>query len=154
MPASQEINIKERVVSGQNDIQNQGYNQTPGDSHKSLPQISENNGAFTDSAKEMITTQDRGVLYVGFYMGVFLLLVYLVIRCACFLCSTYNSEKNKLTWDVLTMTQLLPEDIVTGKLLGVLFIPLVQLTIGFLAIFFWVFKGIVSLEGAFSIYYL
>jgi len=107
---------------------------------------------FTASAKEMITTENKSMLFGGFYAGLFLVLAYLVIRASGFLCSTYNTEKNKLTWDVLTLTQLSPENIVNGKLLGVLFIPLIQMSLGFLALLFWIYKGVLTVSGGVTLY--
>ena len=95
---------------------------------------------------------DRNVLFAGFYLGLFLLIVYLVFRSSSFLCATYNTEKNKLTWDLLMLTQLKPSDIISGKLMGALFIPLLQMTTGFLALFFWIHKGIITYSGAFGFY--
>ena len=110
------------------------------------------NALFTDSAKEMITTENRTTLFGGFYAGLLFLLSYLVIRISGFLSSSYNTEKNKLTWDVLTLTQLSPENIVNGKLWGVLFFPLIQMTIGFFAVFFWIYKGVITLSAGISLY--
>jgi len=99
-----------------------------------------------------VLAEDRNVLFAGFYLSLFLLIVYLVFRSSSFLCSTYNTEKNKLTWDLLMLTQLKPSDIISGKLMGALFIPLLQMTTGFLALSFWIYKGVITLSGAFGFY--
>jgi ABC-type Na+ efflux pump permease subunit len=91
-------------------------------------------------------------LIIGFYISSVLILIYLVIRCSGFLCSTYQTEKNKLTWDVLRLTGLSNEDIVTGKLLGVLFLPLLQMSLAFLVLSFWVIEGAVTFSGALYFY--
>lgn len=156
LPLPEEASVVAPVYSN-NNYGNQTYNYNSSPATGPAPDTGNspegpNTTAFTTSAKEMIGTQDKGILFVGFYMGVFLLLIYLVIRCSGFLCSTYNTEKNKLTWDVLTMTQLSPEDIVGGKLLGVLFVPLAQLTLGFMAVLFWIHKDILTLWGGITLY--
>ena len=97
-------------------------------------------------------SENRNILLGGFYMSIFLILLYLVIRCSGFLCSTYNTEKNKLTWDLLILTQLSPKDIINGKLWGILFVPLLQMSIGFLAMSFWIYKGIITFWGALGFY--
>ena len=50
------------------------------------------------------------------------------------------------------LTQLKPSDIIIGKLMGALFIPLLQMTTGFLALYFWIYKGIITYSGACGFY--
>jgi len=117
--------------------------------------MTENRQAYQNPVMSVdynVLAGDRNVLFAGFYLGIFLLIVYIAFRSSSFLCATYNTEKNKLTWDLLMLTQLKPSDIISGKLMGALFIPLLQMTAGFLALSFWVYKGIITWSGAFGFY--
>jgi ABC-type Na+ efflux pump permease subunit len=142
-------------------IHNEPYNQQSGNQVVQVDS-SLNNPAGTMTGNNEIsqnpvrryalTPGNPDILYAGFYLGIFLLLVYLVFRSSSFLCATYNTEKNKLTWDLLMLTQLKPSDIISGKLFGALFMPLLQMSTGFLALSFWIYKGVITFSGAFGFY--
>lgn len=81
--------------------------------------------------------QDR-VTRVGLGGTVFLLLLYLAIRCSGFLTTAVTGEKDRKSWEDLALTGAGPEQTVSGKLGASLTMPLIQMTFAFPVLLFFV----------------
>ncbi len=87
---------------------------------------------------------DRSSLSWGFTGAVFMLLVYVGIRCSGFLATAVTGERDRRSWEDLALTILKPGEAMTGKTLGSLLLPLVQMTATFPLLLFFVFSGNLS----------
>ncbi len=87
-------------------------------------------------------------LGVGLIGTLFLFLLYLSIRSAGFLAGALTGERDRRSWQDLALTGVPARQVVWGKLLGALLHPLVQMTLLFPVLFFYVLAGLV---GPFSL---
>lgn len=75
---------------------------------------------------------------LGLSGGICLLLVYLGIRCSGFLAASVTSERERSTWQDLQLSGISAHEFFSGKLLGALAMPMIQMTIAFpCLLLFW-----------------
>jgi len=91
-------------------------------------------------------------LALGVSGAVILLLLYLAIRCSGFLATAVTSEKDRRSWEDLALTGITPEKALSGKLMGALLMPLVQMTVAFPVLLFFSFSGTLGLFEVAGLY--
>ncbi len=93
--------------------------------------------------------QDR-VTRVGLGGTVFLLLIYLAIRCSGFLTTAVTGERDRKSWEDLALTGAGPNQTMSGKLWAALTMPLIQMSFAFPILLFFVLgqkMGLAELVG-------
>lgn len=91
-------------------------------------------------------------LALGVSGAVVLLLLYLAIRCSGFLATAVTSEKDRRSWEDLALTGISPEKALSGKLMGALMMPLVQMTVAFPVLLFFSWSGTLGLFEVAGLY--
>ncbi len=91
-------------------------------------------------------------LALGVSGAVVLLLLYLAIRCSGFLATAVTSEKDRRSWEDLALTGISPEKALSGKLMGALMMPLVQMTAAFPVLLFFSWSGTLGLFEVLGLY--
>lgn len=84
--------------------------------------------------------RDR-VTRVGLGGTVFLLLIYLAIRCSGFLTTAVTGERDRKSWEDLALTGAGADQAMTGKLGAALTMPLIQMSFAFPVLLFFVLGG-------------
>lgn len=88
--------------------------------------------------------QDKS-LALGIAGTIVLLLIYLAIRCSGFLATAVTGERDRRSWEDLALTGISTDKTLAGKLGGALLLPLLQMTVSFPVMLFFVYNGSLSL---------
>lgn len=107
--------------------------------------------ATVSSARSRASVSRRS-LSVGLAGTVVLLLLYLAIRCSGFLAGAVTGERDRRSWEDLALTGAGPESTLLGKAGGALLMPLLQMTLAFPVLSFFVFSGSFGLFEMMALY--
>jgi ABC-type Na+ efflux pump permease subunit len=99
--------------------------------------------AAVDDDIDMAQVNHSSVAW-GLTGAVFMLLIYLGIRCSGFLASAVTGERERRSWEDLALTSQDPSEAMAGKVIGTLLLPVVQMSAMFPLLFFFVFNGSLS----------
>jgi hypothetical protein len=89
---------------------------------------------------------------IGLIGAIWLLLIYLAIRGSCFTITAITGEKDRRSWEDMVLAGVSPEELLLGKLAGALVMPLIQMTIVFPMLYFFVITGNLKLVDILSLY--
>jgi len=95
---------------------------------------------------------DSQAVKLGLIGAIWMLLIYLAIRGCCFTVSSITGERDRRSWDDLVLAGFSPEQIMTGKLLGALILPLIQMTVVFPLLLIFTCTGNLTVPDILSLY--
>ncbi|MHC9541703.1 MAG: ABC transporter permease subunit [Vulcanimicrobiota bacterium] len=102
--------------------------------------------------RELDRFVDSQAIKLGLIGAIWMLLIYLAIRGCCFTVSSITGERDRRSWDDLVLAGFTPEQILAGKLLGSLTLPLIQLTVVFPLLLIFTCTGNLTVPDIFSLY--
>ncbi|MBI3927088.1 MAG: hypothetical protein HY319_16245 [Armatimonadetes bacterium] len=96
----------------------------------------------------------RSSMSLGIAGAMMLLLLYLSVRCSGFMATAITGEKDRRSWEDLALSGISPGAALSGKLLGALLLPLVQMTVAFPVLLFFVWNGSLGVFEVTGLYLL
>ncbi|MGV8125434.1 MAG: ABC transporter permease subunit [Candidatus Xenobiia bacterium LiM19] len=103
-------------------------------------------------SSETLRNVDTQAIKLGLIGAIWMLLIYLAIRGCCFTVSSITGERDRRSWDDLVLAGFTPEQILAGKLLGALTLPLIQLTVVFPLLLIFTCTGNLTVPDILSLY--
>lgn len=101
---------------------------------------------------ETLRNVDSQAIKLGLIGAIWMLLIYLAIRGCCFTVSSITGERDRRSWDDLVLAGFSPEQILAGKLLGALTLPIIQLTVVFPLLLIFTCTGNLTVPDILSLY--
>jgi len=102
--------------------------------------------------RELDRLVDSQAIKLGLIGAIWMLLIYLAIRGCCFTVSSITGERDRRSWDDLVLAGFSPEQILAGKLLGALTLPIIQLTAVFPLLLIFTCTGNLTVPDILSLY--
>lgn len=95
---------------------------------------------------------DTAAIKWGLTGAIWLLLLYIAIRGCCFTIAAVTGENERRTWEDLALSGFTPSQVLGGKLLASLALPIFQMTVVFPMMLFFVITGNLTLTDVISLY--
>lgn len=157
LPASQVVKVEQRDPFTNFEASNQEPAVRPGPAEVSLSDSEAASygvsSAPADSADRNLseTTLDQIRLHSlsqGLFGCMMLLSLYLGVRCSGFLAGAVTSEQDRRSWTDLALTGIGPRQVLDGKVIGTLLMPVIQLLVASPSLLLFVWAGALSPAGA------
>ncbi|MDQ7824254.1 MAG: ABC transporter permease [Candidatus Eremiobacteraeota bacterium] len=132
--------VKEEPVAYRTHAQHYGSSPVAGTGSAMLTEKPSNTRTASLSRDEYLAVNQE-TIRCGLIGAIWLFLLYISIRGCCFTVSSVTGEKERRVWDDLALSGMTPIRLFTGKILGALILPLIQMTVVFPVLLFFVVTG-------------
>lgn len=105
-----------------------------------------------DLSEENRNAANSSSLHVGIAGAIALLLLYLSIRFSAFLATAVTGERSRRTWEDLALTGISVREAMSGKILGAILLPAMQMTLVFPVLGIFVMSGNLQVYDIVALY--